>query len=139
MRPSDVLLLSSLVAANQQYCRGFTNKTEVHAVAWSIVDPKLRDTATDRSCVSGIAERQSSDTDKNLRPCSSVAKIPEPVVVRIGLTNFNHQSIVSHTIHRDQALAKYLLGTHKVSGDRAHEVSGRTFTGFEEPEECERA
>ena len=24
-----------------------------------------------------------------------------------------------------------LLGTHKVSGDRAHEVSGRTFTGIE--------
>ena len=62
----------------------------VDEISWSIVDPQLTDTFTDRRHVAWIAARKPIDADDNLGFGARISQLAEPIGKLLRLANIDH-------------------------------------------------
>src|SRR5208282_123341 len=89
----DVAILGPFVAAAEQYDNHFAAPDEIHPVAGTVIDPHLRHTAAHRLHVTGIAEREASDANRNPGARLGVPQSCKPSGKNVGLPDLRRHEL----------------------------------------------
>src|SRR6266851_3229191 len=81
----DVAILVSFVATAEQDDHRVAAPDEIHPVAGTVVDPHLRNAATHRLYVTGIAEREAADANGDASACLAIPEPCKPIGKNVGL------------------------------------------------------
>jgi hypothetical protein len=145
----NVAILASLVAPAKQDSNSVAASDEIYPIARTMVDPHLRHSATHRLHVTRIAQRRTTDSDRDPGACLTIPQSGEPGGKNISLPDFQHvDCLLQRTICQVLPIkSSPAAGSPKprLVNDRlgawqsSPEVSGNRPTGFCRPASQMRA
>src|SRR5215471_746534 len=92
-RTRNVARLCALVAAAEQDDDRVAAADEIHPIARAVVDPHLRHAAAHWPHVTGIAEREAADANRDPGARLAVPQPGKPIAEDIGLPDLDHAAL----------------------------------------------
>lgn len=80
-----------LITASQQDNQFAPLLLEIDPIAGTVVNPKFRDTLTDRLNITGIPKHESFDSSKNSSTCSNITQAINPFGKCLSFSDFHFQ------------------------------------------------
>jgi hypothetical protein len=97
-RSRDVAVLRAFVAAAKQDHDDLAALNEIDPIARSVIDAKLADALADRFDITGIAKRESTNSDVDPVDGPSIAKFGNPLRIGRSLSNFEYAYNILYTM-----------------------------------------